>query len=271
METHIMTQQSQHRMPAPPCCAICGTQDQLLRCAKCKTVYYCCTGHQHIDWPSHKQDCRLLARQRNNSRMQQLQQAVAAANLNSIEQSFTNPVNYNNAGLMSTNVVQSGILSAVQPPSVIVSTTESEFMNGQAQSVMHRNNGFYGNLEANSTTADQLRLNPDGHLNDENKVLAQQNHQLQQPQFQHQEPQQQQQMQQQQMLQEQIKIQLQQQQIQQQQQHQHQQQQQKQEHLLEQSKQQRQQKAQKQQQPKQRQTRKNAKMRCEPQQQQQQQ
>ncbi|KAH8250194.1 hypothetical protein KR026_007344 [Drosophila bipectinata] len=77
-------------------CSICGTQQQLLRCAKCKTVYYCSPAHQLLDWPSHRQDCRLLARQRaasNNNKppmqpqqqqqqqLQQLQQAVAATTL----------------------------------------------------------------------------------------------------------------------------------------------------------------------------------------------
>ncbi|KAH8294751.1 hypothetical protein KR018_002487, partial [Drosophila ironensis] len=76
-------------------CSVCGTQQQLLRCAKCKAVYYCSPAHQHLDWPAHRQECRLLARQRsasNNNKpkpqqqkqqqrqqLQQLQQAVAAA------------------------------------------------------------------------------------------------------------------------------------------------------------------------------------------------
>ncbi|KAH8241205.1 hypothetical protein KR032_002114 [Drosophila birchii] len=79
-----------------PRCSICGTQQQLLRCAKCKAVYYCSPAHQHLDWPTHRAECRLLARQKaaaagNNNKsqqhhqqrqqLQQLQQAVAAANL----------------------------------------------------------------------------------------------------------------------------------------------------------------------------------------------
>ncbi|XP_017467687.1 PREDICTED: hypoxia-inducible factor prolyl hydroxylase [Rhagoletis zephyria] len=65
-----------------PQCAICGTTQQLLRCAKCKTIFYCSTAHQHMDWPTHKHSCRMLAKQRNNNRMQHLQQAVAATTLN---------------------------------------------------------------------------------------------------------------------------------------------------------------------------------------------
>uniref|UniRef100_A0A6P4EPC1 hypoxia-inducible factor-proline dioxygenase n=1 Tax=Drosophila rhopaloa TaxID=1041015 RepID=A0A6P4EPC1_DRORH len=75
----------------PPRCSICGTQQQLLRCAKCKAVYYCSPAHQHLDWPAHRTECRLLTRQKVNSsnnnkqqqrqQIQQLQQAVASANL----------------------------------------------------------------------------------------------------------------------------------------------------------------------------------------------
>lgn len=70
--------------PLPARCAICGTVEQLLRCAKCKSIYYCSVAHQHLDWPAHRHDCRLLARhkQNNNSnKIQQLQQAVAATSL----------------------------------------------------------------------------------------------------------------------------------------------------------------------------------------------
>ncbi|XP_043652270.1 egl nine homolog 1 isoform X1 [Drosophila teissieri] len=72
----------------PPRCSICGTQRQLLRCAKCKAVYYCSPAHQHLHWPDHRTECRLLTRQKlyssNNNKQQQLQplqQAVASANL----------------------------------------------------------------------------------------------------------------------------------------------------------------------------------------------
>ncbi|EDW84755.1 uncharacterized protein Dwil_GK12967 [Drosophila willistoni] len=91
-----------HQLDTPRC-SICGTTVGLLRCAKCKAIYYCSTACQHIDWPSHRQECRLLARQKsnqtnnnnnnnissnnnnnnhsNNHKMQQLQQAVAATTL----------------------------------------------------------------------------------------------------------------------------------------------------------------------------------------------
>ncbi|XP_017009961.2 egl nine homolog 1 isoform X1 [Drosophila takahashii] len=77
-----------------PRCSTCGTQQNLLRCAKCKAVYYCSPAHQHLDWPDHRTACRLLTRQKVNSssnnnkqqqrqQIQQLQQAVASANLES--------------------------------------------------------------------------------------------------------------------------------------------------------------------------------------------
>ncbi|XP_067615975.1 egl nine homolog 1 isoform X2 [Eurosta solidaginis] len=59
-----------------PHCDICGTKQQLLRCAKCKTVFYCSTSHQHLDWPKHKQICRILSKQKNNNKMQNIQQPV---------------------------------------------------------------------------------------------------------------------------------------------------------------------------------------------------
>ncbi|KAH8395541.1 hypothetical protein KR222_005277, partial [Zaprionus bogoriensis] len=63
--------------PAPAArCAICGTPEQLLRCAKCKNIFYCSTAHQHLDWQSHRQDCRLLARQKQQQQQQQQQQQL---------------------------------------------------------------------------------------------------------------------------------------------------------------------------------------------------
>ena len=31
---------------------------QLLRCGRCKVVFYCCQGHQKDDWEIHKKVCR---------------------------------------------------------------------------------------------------------------------------------------------------------------------------------------------------------------------
>lgn len=39
-------------------CAVCDRNDNLLRCARCKLVYYCSKKHQKKDWRTHKQTCK---------------------------------------------------------------------------------------------------------------------------------------------------------------------------------------------------------------------
>lgn len=67
-------------------CAICGTPEQLMRCARCKTVFYCSIAHQHLDWPTHRYDCRLLARQKQQQQQQHQQQQMNNNNSNKIQQ-----------------------------------------------------------------------------------------------------------------------------------------------------------------------------------------
>lgn len=38
-------------------CKKCGTVDNLLKCSRCKGVYYCSKEHQTSDWKNHKRDC----------------------------------------------------------------------------------------------------------------------------------------------------------------------------------------------------------------------
>lgn len=38
-------------------CAYCGKANDLLRCAKCRSAYYCCKEHQKQDWKKHKLRC----------------------------------------------------------------------------------------------------------------------------------------------------------------------------------------------------------------------
>lgn len=38
-------------------CTVCGLDDQLLRCSRCKLVYYCSKEHQRLDWKKHKISC----------------------------------------------------------------------------------------------------------------------------------------------------------------------------------------------------------------------
>lgn len=41
-------------------CAVCNSGDNLLRCARCKLVYYCSKKHQKKDWKKHKLNCNNL-------------------------------------------------------------------------------------------------------------------------------------------------------------------------------------------------------------------
>lgn len=50
-----------------PKCNICDAVSGLLRCAKCKSAYYCSPSHQHADWSMHKLECRRLAKQRKDA------------------------------------------------------------------------------------------------------------------------------------------------------------------------------------------------------------
>lgn len=38
-------------------CSLCGKDENLLRCSRCKCAYYCSTWHQKMDWISHKDNC----------------------------------------------------------------------------------------------------------------------------------------------------------------------------------------------------------------------
>lgn len=38
-------------------CAVCNRTDKLLRCSRCKTVFYCTKEHQKRDWKRHKEFC----------------------------------------------------------------------------------------------------------------------------------------------------------------------------------------------------------------------
>ncbi|XP_056642257.1 egl nine homolog 1 isoform X1 [Diorhabda sublineata] len=39
-------------------CVVCGKTENLLRCARCKLICYCCKDHQLQDWKKHKQFCK---------------------------------------------------------------------------------------------------------------------------------------------------------------------------------------------------------------------
>lgn len=39
------------------CCVVCNRTDKLLRCSRCKVVFYCTKEHQKRDWKRHKEFC----------------------------------------------------------------------------------------------------------------------------------------------------------------------------------------------------------------------
>ncbi len=41
-----------------PKCSVCNDTTRLLRCKRCKRVYYCSPDHQKEDWTHHKQICK---------------------------------------------------------------------------------------------------------------------------------------------------------------------------------------------------------------------
>lgn len=38
-------------------CAVCNRSDKLLRCSRCKVVFYCTKEHQRRDWKRHREFC----------------------------------------------------------------------------------------------------------------------------------------------------------------------------------------------------------------------
>lgn len=38
-------------------CVVCNKTDKLLRCSRCKVVFYCTKEHQRRDWKRHKEFC----------------------------------------------------------------------------------------------------------------------------------------------------------------------------------------------------------------------
>lgn len=44
----------------PAVCFVCNSSENLLRCARCKAIYYCSKEHQKRDWRRHKVNCNQL-------------------------------------------------------------------------------------------------------------------------------------------------------------------------------------------------------------------
>ncbi|XP_065368416.1 hypoxia-inducible factor prolyl hydroxylase [Calliphora vicina] len=165
-QTTTQMLQQQHQ---PPQCSICGTTQKLLRCAKCKAIYYCSTDHQHLDWPTHKQECRALAKQRQiNNRLQQLTNGCGAININAHSNSSNTSSSNVPPSWSSSNCNTTPAYDNLQQPqnfkskqldgSFVLGTHENEILNSKAETVAQNSNRseYMGNIEANSTTTDQM-------------------------------------------------------------------------------------------------------------------
>uniref|UniRef100_A0A1A9WFU9 MYND-type domain-containing protein n=1 Tax=Glossina brevipalpis TaxID=37001 RepID=A0A1A9WFU9_9MUSC len=156
ISSHLSTQNakmplSHHQQQQQQQCAICGTTQDLLRCSKCKTIYYCSIQHQHIDWPNHKHECRLLAKQRlNNIKLQQVTNGCNAINI-------SGPTINVPASSISSSAI-SAPLSNLPASNIILGTHENEILYSKAESVTQPANslGYFGNMLANSTTMEQM-------------------------------------------------------------------------------------------------------------------
>ncbi|XP_066586936.1 egl nine homolog 1-like [Prorops nasuta] len=75
------------------CCVICSTTDKLLRCGRCKSVFYCNKDHQRRDWKRHKEFCNTQSTSASNDSTK-----ISLANSRKIEtrKTLDHPRNYNN-------------------------------------------------------------------------------------------------------------------------------------------------------------------------------
>lgn len=171
------------QQPPQPQCSICGTTQKLLRCAKCKSIYYCSTDHQHLDWPTHKHECRALAKQRLiNNRLQQLTNGCGAININAHSNSANCATNdtmncCHNYSLPGFDSLQQANLKS---NSFVLGTNENEILNSKAETVTQNSNRseYMGSFDANSTTSDQMhnimiQTNIDGaYVVDDRSILS---------------------------------------------------------------------------------------------------
>ena len=38
-------------------CIVCHDKEGILKCARCRSRFYCCREHQQKDWKNHKESC----------------------------------------------------------------------------------------------------------------------------------------------------------------------------------------------------------------------
>jgi MYND finger protein len=50
------------RWHVPRQCEVCGKGDQVVRCIRCRSIYYCSREHQQQNWKSHRPNCNVYSK-----------------------------------------------------------------------------------------------------------------------------------------------------------------------------------------------------------------
>ncbi|KOC59017.1 Egl nine like protein 1 [Habropoda laboriosa] len=95
-------------------CVVCNRTDKLLRCSRCKAVFYCTKEHQRRDWKRHKEFCAT------HSVQSIVSDTVSTANQNSTLQSAKKDSSLRNCQISTVPVV-----SNLSKKSVLETTRES--------------------------------------------------------------------------------------------------------------------------------------------------
>ncbi|CAK9807639.1 Egl nine homolog 1 (Fragment) [Anthophora plagiata] len=80
-------------------CVVCNRTDKLLRCSRCKAVFYCTKEHQRRDWKRHKEFCAI------HSVQSIVSDTVSTVNQNSIQQSTKKDSSLRNCQISTVPVV----------------------------------------------------------------------------------------------------------------------------------------------------------------------
>ncbi|CAK9822169.1 Egl nine homolog 1 (Fragment) [Anthophora retusa] len=94
-------------------CVVCNRTDKLLRCSRCKAVFYCTKEHQRRDWKRHKEFCAT------HSVQSIVSDTVSTVNQNSIQQSTKKDSSLRNCQISTVPVV-----SNLSEKSVLETTRE---------------------------------------------------------------------------------------------------------------------------------------------------
>ncbi|XP_017796790.1 PREDICTED: egl nine homolog 1 isoform X2 [Habropoda laboriosa] len=111
-------------------CVVCNRTDKLLRCSRCKAVFYCTKEHQRRDWKRHKEFCAT------HSVQSIVSDTVSTANQNSTLQSAKKDSSLRNCQISTVPVV-----SNLSKKSVLETTRESN-----AAPEVHHNTKHLGGI-----------------------------------------------------------------------------------------------------------------------------